>query len=347
MDDENFLILCLLNIKGLGYKKTLHYMGDPHAALALIRASGEQDAVQKSAEKEIQLARRLNIQLINFKSRLYPSSFKKIADPPPLLYVAGSLEDEMSGIALIGTRQATSYGLEMASHFAERLATHHFPIISGLARGIDTAAHLGALKGGKSVAILGSGLSHIYPAENGELARKIASGKGAVISEFPLTTPPHPYNFPKRNRLVSGLSQALLLIEASLKSGAMLTMKLGKEQGRPLFAIPGRADSVNFRGNHALIKQSLARLVETPEEVSELLGKPVSVKPFPLQLEQKNNEEPALAYFQDEEISFDVLSLKTGYCSKTLNALLMRLMLKGLIRELPGKKYRRVSLSIQ
>lgn len=341
MNSKILLTLCLLNIKGLGPVRVKRLLQQSEEAGVFLKNHPERDQAQALADKELEWAKRLNVTLISYDDPTYPSAFKELDDAPLLLYMAGDLKGLSNCLGIIGTRQATTYGREMATRFGEVLAEQGVSIVSGLARGIDTCAHQGALKTGKTIAILGSGLANIYPAENKELARKIAASGGALISEFPLGAPPHAYHFPRRNRLVSALSQGLLLVEAPLKSGAMGTMEIARNQNRPLFALPGRADLENFRGNHALIKKGWARLVEEPLEIIEALGlesKPTSYTQPPASRSHCTAEElHLLSFFPSGEISFDTLSALTQLPPALLNKLVMSLILKGIIKECPGK----------
>jgi DNA processing protein len=228
------------------------------------------------------------------------------------------------------------------------LAGEDFTIVSGLARGIDTAAHKAALRRGRTLAILGSGLSHIYPRENEGLAQAIAE-KGALISIFPPTTPPDRHLFPKRNSVISAFSKATLIIEAPReKSGAMITARYAIEQSRPLFALPGRVDNETFSGNHELIKKQQAQLVETPEEILSFFGELFSSQPARREakasLEKKiallsSQEKQILAVLQREEASVETLSRVVAIPAELLHATLMDLILKKMIKELPGKIY--------
>jgi DNA processing protein len=212
-------------------------------------------------ERELSLAARFKVSLISYKNPEYPKSLLNLTDYPVLLYVLGKLEpSDQQGFAVIGSREASPYGLKMAAQFARDLADQGHTVVSGLARGIDTAAHYGALERGRTIAVIGSGLANIYPPENNGLARKIVEN-GALISEFAMTTPPDRQNFPQRNRIVSGMSQGTILIEAPEKSGAMLTAELALSQGKRVFALPGQG------GNLTLIKKKEATLVESAQDV--------------------------------------------------------------------------------
>src|SRR5215468_12004292 len=197
----------------------------------------------------------------------YPENLREIVSPPPRLYVRGTLaEGDALAIAIVGSRQATSYGLAVAERFAADLAARGVTIVSGLARGIDTAAHRGALRaGGRTIAVLGSGVDVIHPVENRALAGRIEAS-GALISEFEPGMPPLAYHFPLRNRVIAGLALGVVVVEASEQSGALITARLAAELGREVMAVPGRANSPSSRGAHALIRDGAA-LVETWEDV--------------------------------------------------------------------------------
>lgn len=286
---------------------------------------------------------KFNVTLIPYTSPHYPARLLETPDAPVLLYVQGEMQPvDQRSIAIIGTRHASIYGQEMAHWFACELASYGFTIISGLARGIDTAAHLGALKKGRTIAVIGSGLGDIYPAENRLLSQQIAT-KGAVISELPVLAPPDRQNFPQRNRIVSGMSKGTLLIEAPIKSGAMITMEKAESQGRPLFVLPGRVDSDSFRGNHALIKQGRARLVESPAEVAKFYDQLFEVKPCVEEPRvQLTSEETGLMnVLPNQEIAIDQILLLVQIPISTLNVLLMKLVLKGYLKEFPGKIFKK------
>lgn len=226
---------------------------------------------QKEWKENLNLIEKNAVQIITFTDPRYPKRLLETNDFPILLYIKGEIKpQDQRSVAIIGTRQSSKYGNEMAEKIAFDLTDMGFTIVSGLARGIDTAAHQGALKKGRTLAVIGSGLNDIYPPENQSLSEKI-NEKGATLSEFPMNTPPDRKNFPQRNRIVSGMTIATLLIEAPLESGSMLTMEKGFSQGRRLFALPGRVNEENFHGNHFLIKKGKAQLVESAREIAESL----------------------------------------------------------------------------
>ena len=223
-------------------------------------------------DQEIQLSRQNGIDIVVENTEAYPRMLREIPDPPGILYVNGELlpQDDLS-IGLVGTRHASQYGLQVADMLASGLARAGYTIVSGMARGIDAEAHRAALKaGGRTIAVLGSGLLNIYPPEHGELAKEI-SKQGAVISEAPLKRPPRADAFPQRNRIITGMSLGLIVVEAADRSGALISARLAMEQGREVFAVPGRIDSRLSRGCHKLIRDG-AKLVESVDDVLEELG---------------------------------------------------------------------------
>ena len=297
-------------------------------------------------KQDLLLAERLQTDLIAYTDSRYPKQLLKIADFPLILYLRGELLPEDSrSIAVVGTRQASIYGLEMAEQISLRLAQLGFTVVSGLARGVDTAAHRGALAGGRTLAVIGSGLASIYPVENISLAQAIAQ-KGALISEFPMQAAPEKHHFPRRNRLVSGMTMGTLLVEAPQKSGAMLTAANALDQGRQLFALPGRADLFSFGGNHALIKTRKAELIESAEEIAAYFGQPLHPSsPAPSSDVRGllgSEELHLLQQMPRQEISIDEMVEKISLPAAKLSGLLMGLVLKKMVKEYPGKIYKKL-----
>lgn len=224
----------------------------------------------EAARKELDQTLNHGISIVTVQDRSYPGLLKTIPDPPPLLTYQGVWDTDSACIAMVGSRAASSYGISTARRLAFKLAEKGYCIVSGMARGIDTAAHAGALDStGKTIAVLGSGLKKIYPRENRGLFKKIQE-RGAVVSEFRLDTDPFPYNFPVRNRIIAGLSCGAIVVEAAGKSGSLITARLAAEYNREVFAVPGSVASQKSRGTHLLLKQG-AKLVETEADVVEEL----------------------------------------------------------------------------
>lgn len=277
----------------------------------------------------------------------YPARLLDIADPPLLLYGIGA--PELLGtlsIAVVGSRSPTRQGADHARSFAAHLSHAGLCIVSGLAQGIDGAAHEGALEGpGRTIAVVGTGLDRVYPARHRELARRIAA-EGLLLSEYALGTPPLPANFPRRNRLIAGLSLGTLVVEAALQSGSLITARLALEQGREVFAIPGSIHSPQSRGCHALLKQG-AKLVETAQDILEELHLPAqsnclssAAQPQPPAPEEFD---PVLNALGWEATTLDALVARTGWPAADLNARLLELELEGRVARLPGQLFQRLA----
>lgn len=272
----------------------------------------------------------------------YPERLKTLADPPPWLYVKGDpavLRQAM--LALVGSRNATPQGRRDARAFAETLAAAGLVIVSGLAEGIDTAAHEGGLAGGRSVAVVGTGLDRVYPAKNRELAHRLAQG-GAIVSEFPLGTPPRPGHFPRRNRIISGLALGVLVIEAAPDSGSLITARLAAEQGREVFALPGSIHSPLAKGCHALIKQG-AKLVESAADVLDELRYQWTPRQPPADATPAGlAEHPLLELMGPDPLALDEILARSGLTVEGVSAMLLSLELDGRIAVLPGGRYQRL-----
>jgi len=269
----------------------------------------------------------------------YPRLLLETADPPPLLYLKGRRNLlNAPALAIVGSRSATPQGAENACAFAQALSEAGLAIVSGLALGIDGAAHRGGLQGrGGTIAVVGTGLDIVYPARNRALAHEIARG-GLLVGEFPLGTPAIAGNFPRRNRLISGLARGVLVVEAALKSGSLITARLALEQGREVFAIPGSIHSPLSKGCHRLIKQG-AKLVETAQDVLEELGwdaGPVMPR------ETEDDEHPLLAHLGYDPVGIDALTERCGLPPEQVSSALLELELRGAVASLPGGKVQRI-----
>lgn len=223
---------------------------------------------EKILNYHIKYMKENNIKIININEREYPQALKKIYDPPISLYVKGNIEKlNNKNIGIVGCRECTTYGKKSAEYFSYNLSKQNINIVSGLAKGIDSYAHLGSLNTGNTIAVLGNGLDMIYPKENLELANEIIKRGGTIISEYPCGTKPDKMKFPARNRIISGISSGIIVIEAKEKSGTLITVDFALEQGRDVFVVPGNINSINSVGTNDLIKQG-ARVVTTYEDVS-------------------------------------------------------------------------------
>ena len=294
---------------------------------------------------ELQKCRELGIALMDREDPAYPPQLLEIYDPPLVLYYKGDMEAaRRRGVAIVGSRHTSHYGLEIAKKLSYQIAYAGLTVNSGLARGIDTAAHQGALAAkGRTVAVLGCSLDLVYPPENRALAEALVEKGGALLSEFPLGTAPDKQTFPMRNRVVSGMSGGVLVIEAGESSGALITARMALDQGRQVFAVPGRIDNPQAKGCHRLIKDG-AKLVEGVEDVlaefeflfpKSELEEPRKAWPEDLSGEEKQ----ILGAMESMEVHVDELIRKCGLPSSVVSSTLLRLEMRKLVRQLPGKLF--------
>ena len=271
----------------------------------------------------------------------YPAALLQTADPPLLLYVQGDLERlSRPSLAVVGSRHPTPQGKENAIAFARALGEQQWLVVSGLALGIDGAAHEGALQApAGTIAVVGTGLDRVYPARHRSLAHRIAA-HGALVSEYAPGTPALAENFPRRNRIIAGLSQGTLVVEAALQSGSLITARLALEAGREVFAIPGSIHSPQSKGCHALLKQG-AKLVESAQDILEELRGAVSA---PARVDERAPEpdDPLLAALGQDPVTLDALMARTGWPAQDLSARLLDLELEGRVARLPGGLYQRL-----
>ncbi len=301
-------------------------------------------------KKEMDLIKKYSVRVITFLDKDYPENLKNIYDPPVVLYMKGDIlpEDKLA-VAIVGSRLASFYGLQTAERLGFELASRGVTIVSGLARGIDSSAHKGALKAKKrTIAVLGSGLANIYPEEHKDLADKI-SESGAVISEFPMRTIPDKGNFPKRNRIISGLSLGVVCVEAAEKSGALITCDCALEQGREVFAVPGKVDSITSKGTNKLIKQG-AKLAQGVEDILEELNLCNFASCHSGNLRSCTAVSTAgNALDKDESLVYTLLSSdpkhmdnicqESGIGLNRIAGILLNLEIKKFAKQLPGKNF--------
>jgi DNA processing protein len=309
----------------------LKFFVKPEVAGAIVRGIGDSElsaTLNWLAEE--------NNYVVTLADSEYPQALLNISDPPLLIYVKGRLNLlNARAFAIVGSRHASPQGVSNATEFAKSLSNAGLCIVSGMAYGIDTAAHNGALQGmGSSIAVVGTGLDKVYPSANLELAHQLA-GVGALISEFPLGTPPIGSNFPRRNRIISGMSMGCLIVEASLQSGSLITARQAMEQGRDVFAIPGSIHSPLSRGCHKLIKEG-AKLVETAQDILEELA----FSPEPV-AQSTGEDGGILSQIGYDPVSIDTLCLRSGLTISELSAMLLTLELGGYIAKLPGGLFQR------
>lgn len=356
-DAVDWLRLCLVpGVSGAAQRALLKAFGSPAAAVTASRAAvaavaGPEAAKALEAGPDPDLLRTTlawlaapGCSLLALGDARYPAALLEIADPPTILHAMGdtSLLARPS-LAIVGSRNATQQGAADAFHFARELSGRGFTVVSGLALGIDAAAHRGGLAGpSATVAVVGTGLDRVYPAANRALAHEIAQ-RGAIISEFALGTPPAAANFPRRNRLISGLSRGVLVVEAALASGSLVTARMALEQGREVFAMPGSIHSPHSKGCHWLLKQG-AKLAESADDILAELGAAPPASPPPPGPAPAHEAEPILAAMGHSPASLDALASRTGADAGTLAAELTRLELAGRVERLPGGLFRQLAV---
>jgi DNA processing protein len=292
---------------------------------------------------ELKKADDLGAHVITAEDEEYPSALREIHDPPIVLYVRGHLtERDRNAVAVVGSRKATHYATESAKKLSFQMAYAGLTVASGLARGIDTAAHQGALAAkGRTIAVIGSGLGELYPPENAELADRIAAS-GAVISEFPIDTKPDRQTFPIRNRIVTGLSFGVLVVEAGANSGALISANMAAEQGRTLYAVPGRIDAPAALGSNRLIQQG-AKLVITVDDILDDLPLVFREKPdLPAAapaVDLTPEQQKILDAIGSEEMPLDSVIATSGLTAAVVSSTLLALEIRRLVKQLPGKRF--------
>jgi DNA processing protein len=354
-------LLTLLSVQGVGsyrIRSLVGHFGSPKTILQakpkdLIQVDGIDEKIaycisskvdKKFADEQLNKIQKYKVQIVSYWDSEYPKLLKKIYDPPVLIYVKGRIEDDdQNRIAIVGTRSPTNYGNTIACRISDDLAKNGITIVSGMARGIDTQAHWGAIKGGgKTIAVLGSGLDVIYPSENLNLSAEIAES-GALISEFSMGTEPTGGHFPRRNRIISGLSLGTVVVEAGERSGALITAFMALDQGREVFAVPGDIRSNNSKGTHRLIKEG-ARLIEGTEDIFSEIPQWNNKK------EKKENLDSIISrlnktermmwdVLSDEPRHIDQISTEINVTTSEALVLLLSMELKNCVKQLSGMMF--------
>jgi len=360
MTEDIFYWLALSLTPGVGsilFKRLLDRFKTPEAVfsapmkeLSKIEGLGEKVAreilngpLEKEVEKELSLLGKVGGKIVTLKDEGYPKRLRDIYDPPALLYVRGELRREDTlAIAIVGSRKTSPYGRWITEKIGQDLARHGVTVVSGMARGIDSVAHIGALQGGgRTIAVLGCGVDVIYPLENRNLFHQIIE-HGAVLSEFPMGSPPEGGHFPRRNRIISGLSIGVVIVEAGSKSGSLITANYALEQGREVFAIPGNVGAQGSRGTNQLIKEG-AKLVESSEDILEEIlpqwEREEETFPIPESPVPDLTEEEKILYklLGETPLHIDTIIRESQLDPGKVSSFLLNLELKGLICQWPGK----------
>ena len=308
-----------------------------------ILAARQDAALDASIARTLEWAGAPGNHVLTLADDAYPRELLSVPDPPTLLYLKGRTELlRVPGLAIVGSRNATAQGMANAENFAGALSAAGYTIVSGQALGIDTAAHRGGLSAaGSTIAVIGTGADIVYPARNRDLAHAIAE-RGLIVSEFPLGTPALGSNFPRRNRIISGLAKGVLVVEAALRSGSLITARLAGDQGRDVFAIPGSIHSPLSKGCHLLIKQG-AKLVDSAADILEELGTPApGIAPESRDAPATGRHASLLEVIGHDPVTLEVLAERSGLTVAALSAMLLELELEGRVAQLPGGKIQRL-----
>ena len=358
--DRIYYLLVLLSVPGLGpyrIRKLVGHFGTPQKVLksnmgnlcsveGIDKKMAEQilsNRNSKFAERQLHLCKKYNVKVIDYWDELYPDLLKKIYDPPVLLFVRGILP-WIPCIAVVGTRRPSQYGMWVGGRLGEDLVKRGAVVVSGMARGVDTHAHRGALKAsGKTIAVLGSGVDVVYPPENGLIYKNIINS-GAVISEFPMGTEPSGGHFPRRNRIISGLSLGTVVVEAGERSGALITAYMALEQGRDVFAVPGPIKGENSKGPHRLLKEG-AKLVESVDDIVSEIRELQVQSPFKKETKQSvtdtftQGEKRIWDVLSDDPLHIDQIATKLAVSTSEALATLLSLELKNCVKQLTGMRF--------
>lgn len=350
-----FALKSIPQVGNVTFRRLVEHFGAPSKVLAA--SHGELAAVEglrtgiagaikshnyhQEAESAVAALERSGSRIITIVDEEYPLLLKEIPDPPPYFYLKGKLPAPALAIAVVGSRRATDYGLSTTKRLSQELAEQGITIVSGLASGVDAAAHRAALQvSGATIGILGCGIDVVYPKENRDLYAAMTE-QGAIISEFPPGAEPEAPNFPRRNRIISGLSRGVLVVEAAEKSGSLITARFALEQGREVFAVPGNINFRASRGTNTLIKQG-AKLVET---VADIIGElPPEAERIPLWAQKQRfnltgEEESLCSLLSDSPLHIDELIVRSGLTAQSVSAMLLRLELQGAVVQLSGKVF--------
>lgn len=364
MDSQNLHSwLTLKNVPGVGnllFKRLVTQFNSPAEVLQATRETPKKlhtipgitqrliDAMARAkaphwTETELEKVHEHGYRIVTLTDPDYPALLAQIPDPPPYIYVAGKMPDSDITIAMVGSRKPTQYGRQICHKLSVQLAAKGATIVSGMALGIDTTAHEGALSvdGGRTIAVLGSGLAQIYPSQNRQLFRRMIE-KNAVISEFPLFARPEAHHFPQRNRIISGLSLGTVVVEAAIRSGSLITARLAAEQNREVFAVPGSIDSFESAGTHQLIQQG-AKLVTSPDDIldefpclSTPATEPSSAVTAPQLTEEQENICKLLSPYP---VHIDEIVKQSQQAAGTVSGILLQLELIGVVLQSPGKRF--------
>ena len=344
-------------VKGIGpvrLERLLHFFGDIQSAWKArtyqLAAAGLNDKLvqqvvqvrnQTNLEELVERIRDADIQILTWDNPHYPERLRQINQSPFMLYLKGDLiSEDIWSVAIVGTRRFSAYGRQITENITRVLAGHGITVVSGLARGIDGIAHQQALEaGGRTIAVLGSGIDQIYPPEHRQLADQIIQ-RGALVSDYPFGTPPDGSNFPPRNRIISGLSKATLVIEAGRKSGALITANYAAEQGKDVFAVPGKITAPTSKGTNLLIKQGAHPLL-APQDVLDLLNMSLIVEQRVVRKSLPSDPKEAVLYqaVGDEPLHVDELCSLVSLPIEEITATLALMELKGMVRKTFGMKY--------
>lgn len=351
----------LKGVPGVGnliFRRLVEHFGSPDAVLAAgqteltavqgvnarLAAAIGQHRPSDDIDRELEAAQHKGYDLVTLTDQRYPALLRRIPDPPPVLYIYGELPDSLLNIAVVGSRNATGYGISTTRRLCLDLAARQVTIVSGMARGVDTAAHSGAIAGsGTTVAVLGTGLDRIYPRENQRLFHQIAEN-GAVVSEFSLDSGPDAHHFPARNRIISGMCHGTVVVEATGRSGSLITARLAAEQNREVFAVPGNVHSFKSVGTHSLIKQGAKLVAHAGDVLEEFAHMQVPDRQTVPSAQPKmptltKEEAVVTGELEAESIHIDDLARRLAMPSGRLSGLLLQLELKGAAVQHPGKRF--------